>query len=194
MSNRALHKITALFSGPALHNTSARSRTRRPTLFLLFLPLAVVSCSQQFAVSVNNQAVFDPNNRLPSGEALNADLQGCINLAMRQQDVTDPSQLTVLSCASSEIDSLVNIGQLLSLRFLDLSGNSISNITPLESLQLLGGLNLAGNQIMDIAVLFNLSSLVSVSLDGNNNIPCSQIAALKAKLANNFTEPQLCRD
>jgi Leucine-rich repeat (LRR) protein len=161
---------------------------------LLLLPLLTVSCSQQLAVSVNNRAVFDPNNRLPSGEALNADLQGCINLAMRQQLVTDPAQLSVLSCANSEIDSLENVGQLLSLRFLDLSGNSISNITPLETLQVLGGLNLANNEIMDIAVLLNLKSLVSVSLAGNNNIPCSQIAALRAKLKNQFTEPQSCRN
>ncbi len=194
MSNRALRRFCALITGLQARRKSSHHQMAYPSLVYLLMPIVLASCSQQFAVSVNNQAVFDPNNRLPSGEALNADLQGCINLAMRQQMVTDPSQLNVLSCANSEIDSLDNIGQLLSLRFLDLGGNSISNITPLETLQLLGGLNLAGNEINDIAVLFNLQSLVSVSLEGNNNIPCSQISALRTKLGANFTEPEGCRN
>ena len=194
MSNRALDRFYSLISTPISRTKRHLSRRLSYGLVLLLAPVVLASCSQQIAVSVNNRAVFDPNNRLPSGEALNPDLQGCINLAMRQQLVTDPSQLSVLSCANSEVDSLDNIGQLISLRFLDLGGNSISNITPLETLQLLGGLNLAGNEINDIAVLFNLKSLVSVSLEGNNNIPCSQIAALRSKLGNNFTEPQGCRN
>ncbi len=193
MSNSALCRFYRHLSILSARFKCLSWRTPAFIRFLVLLPLLMVSCSQQIAVSVNNRAVFDPNNRLPSGEALNADLQGCINLAMRQQMVTDPAQLSVLSCANSEINSLENVGRLISLRFLDLSGNKISNITPLETLQVLGGLNLANNEILDIAVLLNLKSLVSVSLDGNNNIPCSQIAALKAKLGNQLTEPQNCR-
>lgn len=161
----------------------------------LLLALAAVSaCSQQFAVSVNNQAVFDPNSRLPSGEAVNANLQGCINLAMRQQLVDAPSQLSVLSCANSEITALDNIGQLSSLRFLDLGDNKIVNVTPLENLTMLGGLNLANNAITDINPLINLRSLVSVSLEGNNNIPCSQLRLLESRLKDNLTKPNACED
>ena len=193
MSNSGLERIFAPFQRLELRIKHISGRGCKLAQVLL-LTSVLGACSQQIAVSVNNQAVFDPNQRLPSGEALNPDLQGCINLSMRQQLVTDPAQLNVLSCANSDIDSLINIGKLVSLRFLDLGGNSISNITPLETLQILGGLNLANNQITDISVLFNLRSLVSVSLDGNNNIPCTQINALKTKLGTNFTPPQRCKN
>ncbi len=194
MSNCAIAKFSLLmdrFRGGFRH---ANVASLKPTLFVVLIPCLLLACSQQYAVSVNNRAVFDPNNRLPSGEAINPDLQGCINLAMRQQSTTDPSQLTVLSCANSQVDALDNIGQLVSLRFLDLADNKITNITPLENLQILGGLNLTNNDILDIAVLFNLNSLVSVSLLGNDEIPCSQVAALKEKLGENFTPPLACRD
>lgn len=154
--------------------------------------VALSSCSQQFAVSVNNQAVFDPNSRLPSSEAVNANLQGCINLAMRQQLIEQESRLEVLSCPNSEITGLENIGQLTGLRFLDLGDNNIVNVTPLENLTSLGGLNLANNAIRDINPLINLRSLVSVSLVGNNDIPCSQLQLLERRLKENVSMPESC--
>ncbi|MFK7862753.1 MAG: leucine-rich repeat domain-containing protein [Pseudohongiellaceae bacterium] len=169
----------------------------QPPFGLLGCVLALVglsACSQQFAVSVNNQAVFDPNSRLPNSEAVNANLQGCINLAMRQQLIEDESQLEVLSCANSEITAVENIGQLTGLRFLDLGDNNIVNVTPLENLTSLGGLNLANNAIRDINPLINLRSLVSVSLIGNNNIPCSQLRLLESRLKENLSQPESCAD
>lgn len=168
--------------------------------FYLRLPVWIiaafllVACSQQLAVSVNNQAVFDPKGRLPSSEAVNADLQGCINLAMRQQLVEQPSELSVLSCSNSQITVLGNIAQLTGLRFIDLGNNKITNITPLESLTNLGGLNLANNSIRDISALINLRSLVSVSLEGNNEIPCSQLRTLENRLKVNLTRPSACQN
>lgn len=172
---------------------STNSLIRRTTLQLVTVCM-LGACSQQFTVSVNNQAVFDPNSRLPSNEAVSADLQGCINLAMRQQQVEQASELTVLSCPDSEITQLDNIGQLTGLRFLDLGNNSISNITPLENLTALGGLNLTNNTITDINSLINLRSLVSVNLEGNGGIPCSQLALLKQRLGENLTGPGNCRN
>lgn len=174
----------------AKHRLSSRARY----LSMLLVLAMTTACSQQFAVSVNNKAVFDPNSRLPSNEAVNANLQGCINLAMRQQLVDQPSQLSVLSCANSEITALDNIGQLSSLRFLDLGDNNIVNVTPLENLTMLGGLNLANNDITDINPLINLRSLVSVSLEGNNNIPCSQLQLLENRLKENLTKPSNCEN
>jgi Leucine-rich repeat (LRR) protein len=160
----------------------------------LMAATALGSCSQQYTVSVNSQAVFDPNSRLPSNEVVNADLQGCINLALRQQLEEQPAQLNVLSCSNSQVTKLNNIGQLTGLRFLDLGDNSITNITPLENLTLLGGLNLANNFITDISTLINLRSLVSVSLEGNNKIPCSQLRALQNRLKENLTRPTSCEN
>ena len=154
----------------------------------------VTACSQGFTVSVNSQPVYDPLGRLPGNEAIDANLQGCINLAMQQQSVELPARLTVLSCADAEIRNLENIGQLTALRFLDLANNAIRNITPLESLQGIGGLNLTNNRIEDIGPLFNMPSLATVNLQGNNGIPCDDLAALRARLGENLTGPESCRN
>ena len=156
--------------------------------------LFIGACSQLFTVAVNDQAVYDPTGRLILSEVVDADLQGCINLAMRQQNVQRETQVTVLSCANSEIQSLERIGQLTQLRFLDLANNKISNLTPLEELQLLGGLNLSNNQISNIGPLLNMPSLSTVSLMGNNGISCAQLNLLKNRLGDNLTPPESCRN
>ncbi len=160
--------------------------TLLPGLFSL-----LVACAP-FTVSVNNQAVYDPEGRLARNTVVSADLQGCVNLALRQQSLQDAADLTVLSCANSQIDELENIEQLRKLRFLDLANNNITNITPLEGLMSLGGLNLINNQITDIGPLLNIPSLVTVSLLGNNGIPCAQIQELQTRLGSNLTPPELC--
>ncbi len=164
--------------------------------FSLFIALSLLlaSCSQEFTVSVNDQAVYDPSGRLITDEVVDADLQGCINLALRQQNLSSPIELTVLSCANSEIRSLENIGRLVQLRFLDLGNNNISNITPLEDLQVLGGLNLLNNAVLDIAPLLNMPGLVSVNLGGNEQVPCVQLDQLAARVGENLTRPRNCRN
>jgi hypothetical protein len=168
--------------------------TLKKTVLLPTLALLISSCSQQYTVSVNDQAVFDPGGRLFSGQVVDPDLQGCINLALRQQRLNDATELRVLSCPNSEIENLGSISQLGQLRFLDLGGNNISNVTPLEELPLLSGLNLANNQILDIGPLLNIAALTSLNLQGNDDIPCSQLDLLIVKLRANLTPPENCRN
>ena len=52
-----------------------------PAFGIMFI---LSACSNPYTVSINNNAVFDPQDRLYTGEVRNADLQGCINFAMRQ--------------------------------------------------------------------------------------------------------------
>lgn len=155
---------------------------------------ALLGCGLGPAVSINSQPVYDPGNRLPGTGALNADLQGCINFVMNQRGISDPGELTALSCSNSGVTELDNIARLSGLRFLDLRNNNISNVTPLEDLRMLSGLNLNNNAIRDISPLFNIPTLATVSLLGNDDIPCSQIASLRVRLGNNITPPEACRD
>lgn len=161
-------------------------------LVLALLILSLAGCARLYSVSVNDQPVYDPTGRNLRDTVADADLQGCINLAVRQQNLTSPQQLTVLSCAGSGVTNLDNISELQLLRFLDLGSNGITNLTPLEGLIELGGLNLANNRISDIRPLFNIPGLTSVSLQGNNGIPCEQLTRLRAKLGNRLTAPASC--
>ena len=156
------------------------------------LAAALGACGQNYSISVNDRAVFDPTSRLPTGEVADADLQGCINFALLQQDGEDLAALTVLSCPDSDVRSLETIELLRQVRFLDLGNNSISNVTPLEDLPLLSGLNLSGNSITDAGPLLNLSNLTSLNLQGNDGIPCAQITALRERLGENLLAPDAC--
>ncbi len=155
--------------------------------------LLVTACSQNYTVAVNDQPIFDPTGRLFNGQLADADLQGCVNIAMQQQNVQNAGLLRVLSCTNSEVRSLANIEQLAQLRFMDLSNNNIRELSPLQRLRSLGGLNLMNNAITDISPLLNMPNLANVNLVGNNGIPCEQIQALGARLRNNLTRPERCR-
>ena len=174
--------------GRSLTSTSNTKRAAFPTgLALVTASLTfLTACTQPIAISINNRAVYDPQGRLLENETLDADLQGCINLSLRQQNLSSPSEIMTLSCANSEIQNLDNIGLLSRLRFLDVSGNQITNITPLEALPELSGIYLANNQIAEIG-LFNLPSLTSVLLKGNGAIPCTQLRLLQQKLERTFS-------
>lgn len=163
--------------------------------WLLFTTMLLVlsTCSQNYTVSVNNQAVFDPTGRLFNGDLTDPDLQGCVNIAMQQQSIQNAELLRVVSCGNSQVQSLENIGQLTQLRFLDVSNNLIRDLSPLQELRVLGGLNLMNNAISDISPLLNMSNLASVNLTGNNNISCQQLQTLGNRLGTNLTRPERCR-
>ncbi|MGI9251594.1 MAG: leucine-rich repeat domain-containing protein [Pseudohongiellaceae bacterium] len=167
--------------------------------FVRFLAMGILlggllaACQQQYGVSINNQPVYGPAG-VARAEALDASLQGCINIALDQQNLMDSSELTVLSCANSEITRLDNISQLDNLRFLDLAGNEISNIAPLERVQALSAINLKDNQINDISPLLDMPGLVSVRLVGNDNIPCGQLEELTERLGGNLEAPVSCQN
>ena len=166
--------------------------TNKNFLLLLLLTGIVSACAQNYSISVNDQALFDPSERLPTGEVTDADLQGCINLALIQQNVDNAAGLSVLSCPNSNVSSLVAIELLPRLRFLDLGNNNISNVTPLENLPLLSALNLSENAIVDTGPLLNLENLTSLNLQGNDGIPCSQVAELRERLKENLLGPESC--
>ncbi|MBL4582208.1 MAG: leucine-rich repeat domain-containing protein [Gammaproteobacteria bacterium] len=169
-----------------------RSKTRK--LVAAALLISISACSQNYTVSVNNQAVFDPTGRLFNGELVDPDLQGCVNIAMQQQNTQNAEMLRVLSCGSSEVETVDAIEQLSQLRFLDLGNNFIRDLSPLHSLRLLGGLNLMNNEITDISPLLNMTNLASVNLVGNNNIPCQQLLTLENRLGSKLSRPESCRN
>ena len=163
---------------------------------LLLLPVisTVTACSTQFAVTVNEQTVYDPRLQEGSVAVTDANLQGCINLTLRQQRIADARELTVISCASSEVVSLNGLSQLEQLRFIDLADNQVSDLLPLSRLTRLSGLSIPNNRIRDISPLFDMQSLTAVILTGNNEIPCGQLDLLEEKLQSNLTRPDRCEN
>ena len=158
----------------------------------LYCSALLTSCANPIVISVNEQAIYDPSDRVRNAEVLDADLQGCINLALQQQGMDSAAQLSTLSCANAEIRDLERISFLANLRFLDLGDNNVTNITPLEDLPLLSGLNLRNNQVRDVGPLLNMPNLSSVNLHGNHSIPCSELDTLRSRFGANITLPVTC--
>ncbi len=159
---------------------------------ILLASILLIGCASPIVVSINEQPIYDPSGRIRQGEVLDADLQGCINLALQQHNIDLPSELSALSCADAQITDLEKISQLAKLRFLDLGGNNITNITPLEELPILSGLNLKDNQIRDITPLLNMPNLNSVNLQGNNRISCSELSRLEGRSGLSVVAPDTC--
>ena len=159
---------------------------------ILLASILLIGCASPIVVSINEQPIYDPNGRIRQGEVLDADLQGCINLALQQRNINVPSELSALSCADAQITDLERISQLAKLRFLDLGGNNITNITPLEELPILSGLNLKDNQIRDITPLMNMPNLTSVNLQGNDRISCSALSRLESRPGLSIVVPNTC--
>lgn len=161
--------------------------------FFLAACFSLVSCARQFAVTVNNQTVYDPRIEPGSVHVSDPGLQGCLNLALRQQRLEDPYDLSVVSCTGANVVSLEGIERFARLRFIDLADNSIADLTPLESLGELGGLNAPNNRILDVSPLLQSRTLTAANLAGNDSIPCAQLDRLESRLGPNLTRPRSCR-
>lgn len=151
------------------------------------------ACSQRYAVSINDQTVFDPRPNATAYRFADPGLQGCINLALQQPNA-ELERITVLSCSGWEIENIEGIALLTSLQFLDLSNNRISSVGPLSGLSRLSSLSMTNNRVRDIETLIAMKSLTSAVLTGNSTISCSQLTELAEKLGENLQRSATCRN
>ena len=169
-------------------------KRRNLITLMLLLAAAISGCNRQYMVTVNNQSVYDP--RVPAGllQLSDPDLQGCVNLALVQQNISNPSELGVLSCSNANVTDLRGIEQFRNLRFLDLAANNISDLQPLASLSQLSGLSIPFNPLTDISPLLEMDNLTAVILTGNDQLSCSQLDRLEQRLGQNLTRPEACQN
>lgn len=159
----------------------------------LAIVMLMTGCSRQFALSVNNNVLYDPR---PNSFVIVEDpgLQSCINLALQQQNGGDPDTIRILTCPYLEIVSLTGIFVLDNLQYLDLSGNEVENFDPLVRLRRLSSINAPDNNLKDIGGILDIPSLTSAVLRGNPDIPCDQLDELEEKLGNSLLRPDTCRN
>ncbi len=154
--------------------------------------LTLAGCGRKFSVSVNEQMLYDPRPGSALVVVADAGLQSCINVQVRDRQITDAAQIQVLACPMLEITSLAGIGQLVNLRFLDLAGNELVNLDGLANARSLSSINAPDNRLQDISAILQIPTLSSAVMTGNVLIPCSQLAQLQSKLANNLLAPESC--
>ncbi|WP_156412703.1 hypothetical protein [Pseudohongiella spirulinae] len=173
-----------------------RQLFRRATLQIVCMSaclLTLNSCARQFSVSVNQNVLYDP--RPASGLIRVADpgLQSCINVTVRQREISDITDITVLACPQLEISSLAGLEAVASLRFIDLAGNELETLDGLRRLERLTSVNAPNNLLKDISGILALNSLTSAVLTDNPDIPCDQLESLQQKLGQNLIRSPQCR-
>lgn len=167
-------------------------RERRLPVLVLIVLLLLSGCGRKFSISVNEQMLYDPRPGSALVVVADAGLQSCINVLVRDRQITDVAQIQVLACPMLEITSLAGIGQLVNLRFLDLAGNQLVNLDGLANARSLSSINAPDNRLQDISAILRIPTLSSAVMTGNVLIPCSQLAQLQEKLANNLLPPDSC--
>ncbi|MDO9475112.1 MAG: hypothetical protein Q7L07_00275 [Pseudohongiella sp.] len=154
--------------------------------------LLLTGCGRKFSVSVNDQMLYDPRPGNTRVVVADAGLQSCINVLMRQRELTEAEQIQVLACPLLEIESLAGIGQLVNLRFLDLAGNQLVNLDGLADIKGLSSINAPDNRLQDISAILQIPTLSSAVMTGNLLIPCNQLEVLRDKLDNSLLAPESC--
>lgn len=161
-------------------------------LLIVALCTGLGSCARKFSVSVNEQVLYDPRGMRSVVTVADAGLQSCINLVIRQRELTSADQIQVIACPTLEIESLEGIRALSNLRFLDLAGNQLVHLDELRHLSRLSSVNAPHNALQDISGILNIASLTSAVLTGNNAIPCAQLDILAARLEQGLIRPDQC--
>src|SRR5690606_19700984 len=116
------------------------------------LALLASACSQRFAVSVNEQPIYDPRPNTTEYRFQDPGLQACVNIALQRPN-TSAESITTLACPGWQIAAIEGIDALRALQHLDISDNNISSIAPLDALDNLSTLTASNNRITDIALL-----------------------------------------
>lgn len=170
-----------------------------PRHFLTSLLLAsgLMGCQGSYTYTFNDSVVYNPaDNRRPNAGLLrDASLQACLNQYLGGPSApASLSEITLLACPASGVESLAGIESLAGLEQLEISDNRISDLGPLRSLRNLRVLGVRNNALHDVGMLGDLPLLRFISLQGNDALPCSQIAALRERLGNTLGAPQRCSD
>ena len=100
-------------------------------------------------------------------EIFDADLIICLGDNNNPQELLT---LTGLACNNEVVDDDTDFSELeklVSLTFLDLSGNKLSNLSTLSGLTSLTNLNLSNNQIVDVSALSELTAMRMLDLTNN---------------------------
>ena len=164
----------------------------RPASLLFSAALPLLAGCAGYAVTLNEQTLYDPRERVTEHQFADPGLQACVNMALQQQRVEAAENLTVLSCSGLEIRSLAGLEALGSLQFLDVSGNRLTHLDPLRSLSRLRSVTASANPLNEISALFSVTGLTTAVFTGSNEIPCAHLDRLAERLGNNLTRPERC--
>lgn len=159
---------------------------------VLLTMLVLEGCNRLYSISVNEQVLYDPRPGNAVIRFADPGLQSCVNLRLRQEPSLAPEDITILSCAGLEIESLEGVSALRGLRYVDVGDNELEHLDALGRLPRLVSVRAPDNPLTDISALLRIDSLTTAVLTGTSRIPCSQLDTLQERLDNDLLRPARC--
>lgn len=161
------------------------------TLFLVLLCTTFVGC-QRYAVSVNDNRVYEPPALFADYDIRDRHLKSCIQDIIIEDNIRAANQLKRVVCASGDISDLSGLSRFTEIEQLGLAGNSISSITELAKLTSLSHADLSSNNIANFTPLSTLPRLKYLKLSGNSAANCDSIQQEQVTKIEQYVAPEHC--
>lgn len=114
-------------------------------VFCITLLTLITSACSRYTVTFNDAPVYNPPTLFSDYTITDSPLDECVTLTIKDQKLTQASQLATLRCSEVGIASLDGLEKFTHIVVLDLSRNDLKNVSILHKLTHLTHINLSGN-------------------------------------------------
>ena len=159
---------------------------------VLAMSIFCLSACSQYDIKVNEQLVYSPKKVLTDFKVADSNLQSCLDQTIKDQHITQASDLTQLICTDAGITQLAGLERFSQLQFLSLRSNNIESLDGLASLSEIRELNAADNDLRDASGILSLLNLERVDLSGNSQLECRELEQLLGFTQVEVLAPEHC--
>ena len=131
------------------------------TVFISVLFSFLVSGCAKYSFDINNNQVYVPPTIYTDFDLPDPALKTCIKQAIRDQNISSPSELKNLQCSYSGIQNLEGLDQFSRIEKLSFKGNQLTSVDYLLLLTHLEYLDISENPITDCQAVTQLRQLLA---------------------------------
>lgn len=121
----------------------------RCLLAILFTTIGFLNGCGRYAFTLNDNLIYEPPKLFDNFSLVDQALSECVKQHIIDNAITEPTQLTTLTCRHAGITSLAGLEVFSELTLLDLSYNALISIETLNKLEKLSLLKLNDNPKLD---------------------------------------------
>lgn len=143
---------------------------------------AIFTGCGRYAISVNENTVYEPAPLFGEYSIADAALKTCVKHTIAEKRLTKAEQLKQLICPAGEVTSLEGLEIFTNLEHLGLAENRVTHIALLSQLTKLSRVNLRDNRVQNFRPLHVLQQLSQLDARGNSNADCSTLTPLTSSV------------
>ncbi|WP_423896607.1 leucine-rich repeat domain-containing protein [Candidatus Pelagadaptatus aseana] len=162
-------------------------------LALLLITLFSLSACSKYQFTLNETVVHTPPALFTDFQTADKSLQNCLDQTIKDQNITSPQQLTLLSCSHAGIKSLDGLEVFSNLSHVNLGNNQLQRVQALGKMGRIETLLLNDNQLQSAPEILTLPKLQKLDLANNSNLDCGDLRQLQKSYTGDLTIPEQCR-